>query len=356
MADDNRDRERDERIDADIAFLEELEALEEAEAAGLERERSLDELDAEIVPPAEEPRGDIAARLRDPNLKFGSLRFLSGLTRSEANPVRETWPRLSVERRRRLVRAMEDLAELSVDLDFARVLRIAMRDTDAIVRTEAIDALWENESPDLLAALLDVVQRDEAVSARLAAAKALARFAERGAGREIAEPLAGHLYDALLAVAQNDREEMAVRRSAIESLGVYDDAAVTALITDLYDRGSIEDRTSALFAMGRSVNPRWLPTVLDEIEAEEHEIRFEAARTLGLIGRSEGVPDLIGRLEDEDTAVRFAAVIALGQIGSRAATNALREHRADADDDEWTDAIDTALAEAGLSDQPLLPL
>src|SRR5690242_17077898 len=151
MADDNRDRERDERIDADVAFLEELEAMEEAEAAGLRSERSLDELDAEIVPPVDEPRGDIAARLRDPNLRFGSLRFLSGLTRSEANPVRETWPTLSVERRRRLVRAMEDLAELSVDLDFARVLRIAMRDTDATVRVEAIDALWENESPDLLA-------------------------------------------------------------------------------------------------------------------------------------------------------------------------------------------------------------
>src|SRR5262249_39470338 len=193
-------------------------------------------------------------------------------------------------------------------LDFARVLRIAMRDTDATVRTEAIEALWENESPDLLAALLDVVQRDVDAGVRLAAAKALARFAERGAGRGVAGPVAGHLYEGLLAVARNDREEMAVRRSAIESLGVYDDAPVTALIRDLYDRGGVDDRTSALYAMGRSVNARWLPTVLDEIESEEHEIRFEATRALGLIGRSEGVPELIGRLEDEDRAVRFAAV------------------------------------------------
>ena len=356
MADDNRNRERDERIDADIAFLEELEAIEEAEAAGLRAERSLDDLDAEIVPPREEPRGDIAARLRDPNLKFGSLRFLSGLTRTEANPVRETWPTLPVERRQRLVRAMEDLAELSVDLDFARVLRIAMRDTDATVRTAAIDALWENESPDLLAALLDVVQRDADAGVRLAAAKALAGFAERGAGGEVTEQLAKHLYEGLLVVAQNEREEMAVRRSAIEALGVYDDAPVTALIRDLYDRGGEDDRASALYAMGRTVNARWLSTVLDEIEVEEHEIRFEAARALGLIGESEGVPDLIGRLEDEDRAVRFAAVASLGQIGSRAATNALREHRADADDDDWVEAIDTALAEASLSDQPLLPL
>jgi HEAT repeat protein len=68
------------------------------------------------------------------------------------------------------------------------------------------------------------------------------------------------------------------------------------------------------------------------------------------------VPELIGRLADEDRAVRLAAGIALGQIGSRAATSALREHRADADDEEWTDAIDAALAEAAYADQPLFPL
>jgi HEAT repeat protein len=356
MADDNRDREREARIDADLAFLEELEAMEAAEAAGLDAERSLDDLDTELSAPTEEPRGDIAARLRDPNLRFGSLRFLSGLTRAEANALRETWPTLPVERRRRLVRAMEDLAELSVDLDFARALRVAMRDTDATVRGEAIDALWENESPDLLAALLDVVERDESAPVRRAAARALAPFAERAAGHEVAEPLAGQLRDRLLAVARNEREEMDVRRSAIESLGVYDDQPVNALIGELYDRGGVDDRTSALHAMGRTVNARWLSTVRDETEAEEREVRFEATRALGLIGRSEGVPDLIGRLEDEDRAVRLAAVAALGQIGSRAATNALREHRADADDEEWTDAVDTALAEAGLGDQPLLPL
>jgi HEAT repeat protein len=356
MEDDNRDREREARIDADLAFLEELEAMEEAEAAGLPSERSLDDLDAELLPPAEEQRGDIAARLRDPDLRFGSLRFLSGLTRSEASIVRQTWPTLPVERRRRLVRAMEDLAELSVDLDFARMLRIAMRDTDATVRTEAIDALWENESPDLLAALLDVVQQDESAGGRRAAAKALASFAERAAGGEIAEPLASQLRAVLLDVAHNEREAIEVRRSAIESLAVYDEAPVTALITGLYERGGVDDRASALYAMGRTTNAGWLSTVIGELEEEEREIRFEATRALGLIGRSEGVPELIGRLEDEDRTVRLAAVTALGHIGNRAASNALREHRADADDEEWTDAIDTALAEAGLGDQPLFPL
>src|SRR3954469_14224108 len=150
------DRERDARIDADLAFLEELEALE----AGDLDDEPLD-LDTDVaLEPADEPRGDIAARLRDPDLKFGSLRFISGLTRGESGAVRETWPTLSVERRRRLVRAMADLAELTVELDFARVLRIAMRDADADVRVHAIEALWEHESPEYLVALLDTLGRD----------------------------------------------------------------------------------------------------------------------------------------------------------------------------------------------------
>lgn len=346
------DKERDARIDADLAFLEELEALE----AGELEDEPLD-LDADTaLDPADEPRGDIAARLRDPNLKFGSLRFLSGLTRGESGVVRETWPTLPVERRRRLVRAMADLAELSVELDFARVLRIAMRDTDAGVRAHAIEALWEHESPDYLVALLDALRGDESAEVRQAAAKALGPFSVRAVLGSLTEPLTVRLHDDLLTTAQDMREPIEVRRPAVESLGPFNDAPVAALITDLYDRGDVEDRVSALFAMGRSANARWLDTVLSEVEAEENEVRFEATRALGELGQAAAVPEVIGRLEDEDRAVRLAAVNALGQIGSRSATNALREHRADADDEEWTDAIDAALAEAAYGDQPLFPL
>lgn len=358
MADKDKDKEkeRDERIDADVAFLEELEASEEEVTGEIEDEVSLDDLDADITPPPDEPRGDIAARLRDPNLRFGSLRFLSGLVRSEAGVVREVWPTLAVERRRRLVRAMADLAELSVELDFARALRVAVRDPDATVRRDAIVALWEDESTDLLTLLLELVGGDADAGVRQAAAAALGAFAERAMDGEVAEPLAGQLYARLLATAQDMGEEIAVRRSAIESVGAYDDDPANALIADLYERGELDDRVSALTAMGRTCDDRWLGTALDEVEAEEREVRFAATEALGEIGRTEGVPEVIGRLEDEDRAVRLAAVAALGQIGSRSATNALREHRADEDDDEWTDAIDAALAEAAYSDQPLFPL
>lgn len=354
MADNTREKERDARIEADVAFLEELEALEE-EAAERD-ELPLDDLDAAIAPPPDEPRGDIAARLRDPNLRFGSLRFLSGLVRSEAGAVRAVWPSLAVERRRRLVRAMAELAELSIELDFARVLRIALRDPDATVRRDAVVALWEDESADLLAILLDLVGGDVDAGVRQAAATALGPFAERALDGEVAEPLAGQLYARLLAVAQDAREEIAVRRRAIEAVGVYADEPASALIAELYTRGERDDRVSALTAMGRTCDARWLATALDEVEAEEREVRFAATEALGEIGRAEGVPEVIGRLTDEDRAVRFAAIIALGQIGSRSAANALREHRADEEDDEWTDAIDAALAEAAYSDQPLFPL
>lgn len=344
------DKERDARIDADLAFLEELEAYESSE---LHEPLDLEAEDMDRV--RDEPRGDIAARLRDPHLRFGSLRFLSGLTRGESGVVRETWPTLPVERRRRLVRAMEDLAELSLELDFARVLRIAMRDPDAEVRARAIDALWESESLDLLVALLDVLHSDDSALVRRSAAKALAPFAVRAAIGSIAPPLGTRVRDELFAIAGNEREPIEVRRPAIESLGAFDDAPTAALIAALYERGEVEDRASALYAMGRTYDARWFDTLIAEVEAEESEVRLEAARALGELGRGEAVPDLIGRLEDEDRTVRLAAIIALGQIGSRSATNALREHRADEDDDEWAEAIDTALAEASYGDQPLLP-
>lgn len=362
MADKPNDNGRDARLDADFAFLEELEAMDAGEApepldllplatADLQRE-----IDAARAAEAANDRSDLATRLREPNLAFGSLQFLSGLTRAEAATVRRVWPTLAHTRRARLVRAMDELAEVSLELDFHRALQIAARDDAADVREAAIDASWENPSLDFLTTLLDIAAHDESAGVRRAATDALGNFATTAVTRELPERYTAHMYDTLLATANDPREAIEVRRRAVAALGVFDTDAVRDLIEDTYARGEVDDRTSALAAMGRSCDDRWLPMLTDELEAEEHEVRFEATHALGELGQAEAVPDLVARLDDEERAVRLAAVFALGQIGSRNAASALRAHRADEEDEEWTEAIDAALAEASYGDQPFPPI
>jgi len=354
-----RDPDRDARIEADLRFMEELE-----ESGAAEEEEGLTELpslatadllaEIETVRANEGRRADIAGSLRDPNLDYDDLAFLSGLTRREARPLVTVWGSLPPERRRHLVRAMGLRAEADLTLDFARPLLVATRDTQASVRAAAISALWESRTPETLAASLVAVDDDDA-HVRLAAANGLAAFAALAATGDLPEADASRLRTTLLTHARNPREAVEVARRAVVALGVFNDADTNALIAEVYARETIDDRAAALEAMGRSYNPEYLPTVRGDITDREHDVRLEATRALGEIGASEGTPDLIDRLSDTDRAVRFAAVIALGLIGNRAAVAALREHRADRADPDWHEAVDAALAEAAFGESPLFP-
>ena len=347
-------RERDARIEADLAFLEELEAYNEEEVAAPIALPSLatSDLEAEIAVARalEAQKRDIAATLRAPALDYAGLNFLSNLTRGETRTFRETWPTLPTEQRRRLVQAMDERAREDLDLNFARALRVAVRDRDAGIRAAAIAALWEDRALDTLTAFLDVLERDEDATTRLAAAHALDPFAVAAAADDLPEAYANRVRETLLATATSSVEEAAVTRAATAAVGVFDDPRVFDVIEETYHAGSTADRLAALSAMGRSCNPRFLPTVQYDTEDDERDVRREATQALGEMGLSAGVPEVIARLDDEDRSVRLAAVMALGQIGDRESVRTLREHRADDPRDDWRDAVDDALAEAELGD------
>jgi HEAT repeat protein len=82
--------------------------------------------------------------------------------------------------------------------------------------------------------------------------------------------------------------------------------------------------------MGRSQDSRWLPTILLQLESEDPEIRFEAARAAGLLGSTDALPVLILAARDDDAEVRHVAISAIGQIGGRGAVRALERLAADA--------------------------
>jgi HEAT repeat protein len=114
-----------------------------------------------------------------------------------------------------------------------------------------------------------------------------------------------------------------VRRRAIEALGYLDgDGEVEALIAEAYERGGTQAE-SALFAMGRSMDPRWTQIVLDELQSDKPAMRYEAARAAGEMVLEEALPQLVRMVNDKDPEVRLAAVWALGQIGGKPAAEAL---------------------------------
>src|SRR4029078_12822353 len=128
----------------------------------------------------------------------------------------------------------------------------------------------------------------------------------------------------LLHAVRDQQTLYTVRRRALESLGALGiDPETEKQISEAYDSGDHGLQCSAIFAMGRSLDPAWLPTILANLDDEDAELRFEAARSAGLLGSPDSLPALLAAAQGEDAEVRHAAISAIAQIGGRGASASL---------------------------------
>jgi len=272
---------------------------------------------------------------------------LSDLDRTAAARFAGEWTGLPEETRERIVRAMDELAEDRVELNFGRALRVALDDPSPVVRQLAVAALWEDERQDLIDPLRDLLGRDPSQDVRAEAARGLGKFAHMAESVALPEATARLLRDELLAVAGDEREPEALRQRALESAAVFGrDPEVRNLILDAYESDDQAWQGSALFAMAQSLDPSWLPTVLQELASSDAQLRFEAARACGALGDEAAIPELVECASDEDVEVRHAAIGSLGQIGGPAAIRALQAlstTASEADQETIEEALDKAI-------------
>ena len=280
------------------------------------------------------------------------LAALSDLTRAEAAGLDVTWGSLDELQRVAALRALAEGAEERLEFNFGRLLRRALDDPSPVVRQLAVTGLWEDDRSDLLLRLLDLAENDPSQDVQAEAAQNLGRFADRAATGELPSETASMLRQALISLAANPAFPLGVRRRALESVAVFcEDPGVKDLISTAYHGDEQSLRASALYAMGRNLDDRWLPTVLDELASDEAELRYEAARAAGELGDDAAVPALADLTDDPDIEVRDASISALGKIGGRAAVRVLRA-LADQADGSVLDAIEAALDEAQGADSP----
>src|SRR3972149_956984 len=115
--------------------------------------------------------------LADPSVRVrvAQLVRLSALASEQAAQFSAVWPTLAVRRRRQVMQELTDLAEDNVELNFDAVFFVALEDGDAQVRLGAVRELWEHDGPDLVPALLKMLD-DQNAGVRAEVALALGRF------------------------------------------------------------------------------------------------------------------------------------------------------------------------------------
>jgi len=275
-------------------------------------------------------------------LKLSDLQRLSDLTDETKVALTSGWPAIDVRRRRRIVQELEDLAEDNVDFNFDAVFQLGLDDEDADVRRGSIRALWEHHDIDIIERLIRLLRSDDDARVRAEAALALGRFVvmhEEGRLRDRHfEAIEQGLRESLGRAA----ETIDVRARALEAIGSHNEQWVRDAIRIAYESDQHRLKVSAVNAMGRSCDDRWLPLLVRELASDEPDVRYEAAVACGSVADERAIPHLAKLVLDPDAEVKQAAITSLGEIGgaqAKAALTLLLESESEATRESAADAL-----------------
>jgi HEAT repeat protein len=244
-----------------------------------------------------------------------SLADLSNINSDELAYLNQVWKGIEVDRRRKIINRLLDLAEENFELNFDSIFKECLRDPDPEVRTKAIEGLWENEETILISPFIRMLNEDSSEAVQAAAAKALSKYAMLAELKKLGPSSSARVSQALLAILADKNKPKEVWRRALEAAAPLSIPEVRKAIDEAYKSLDQKVKNSALYAMGRNCDSSWLPILMKELANPNADVRYEAAGACGEICDEEAVSPLIKLTQDKDAEVQQAAILALGKIG-----------------------------------------
>jgi HEAT repeat protein len=272
------------------------------------------------------------------------LHAFSDISDEDLNSIKNIWGKVDPKRRAAIVTDLEPLLEADTLLCFDAFAQFVLKDPEAAVRSHALGLLWESEDPLLIPLLLDLLRNDPSNEVKAAAARAVGRFVQLGELEEIPANSLKEIEELLLDVLQNS-ENPGIQSKSLEALGYSSRQEVPALIIKAYHAKDTRRISSALYAMGRSLDRKWEKQVLEMIDHHDEDVKIEAIRAAGELELVSGRDTLIEIAvdENEDWDVRMAAMWSLSKIGGEDARDTLEDLLEKAEDEEEADIIEEAL-------------
>ncbi len=286
-----------------------------------------------------------------PDLSRRLLQEFSDIDPASLQAVQEAWPRIGLDRKRKLLDGLESLSEEDTLVCFDDFARSLLKDQDAQVRTRAIRLLDECDDTKLIEPFIRILREDPDAETRAVAASALGKFVELGELEEIPEEMRREAEDALLEKA-NSEDQLLVRRNALEALGFSSRPEVITLIESAFRRENPEWQASALFAMGRSFDERWEESVLSRLLDVSPLIRLAAVEAAGELRLASARTVLFRVLEDEEEDdITSAAIWSLSQIGGEDVRLYIENLLDLAEEDEDVEFLEEALDNVEFTDE-----
>ncbi len=288
----------------------------------------------------------ILQALTDESANFPSryLEHFSDLTPANLAALMVVWPRVLLRRKRILLRNLVERFKEDTLVSYDVLASALLDDGDAQVRTLALELLEESEDAHLIPRLVEIVADDPAVAPRAAAASLLGQFVRLAELERLSQSTQNQIEESLIQAAQEDAPE-ALRYAALEALGYSSRPEVEKLIETNFSRHDPLAVAAALWAMGRSANPRWRDHVVGALGSDDPKLRLAAVVAAGELGLSAARSVLLGMFDEEDDDDVLQAMIwSLSQIGGEDVRTYLEALLDQTDDEDVIEYIEDALA------------
>ena len=285
-------------------------------------------------------------------IKHSDLAKLSGISREVLFSVSNTWESLPVEQRRTIVERIIDMAEADIELDFTSILQHCLKDTDPKVRSMAVNGLWECDDRAIINPLIALLKDDTHKDVRASAATAIGKFCILAQSGKLLQKDSNQLKEVLLELLEKNVEDPEVWRRALEAVAIFNTPEINNLIYQAYGSNLLNVRVSAVFAMGKTADRKWLPLLMEAASDEEPAIRYEAAVSMGELAEESSIEYLSELISDEDAQIQLASIKALSFIGGSTAKSVLQKHLS-THDESVSAAIQSAIEDLSIEEDPL---
>jgi HEAT repeat protein len=280
------------------------------------------------------------------------LRFYSDLDPKSLRLFLDVWPRVQPARKLILLDRLLSQLEADTIVYYEDIGRALLDDPDGEVRARAIRLLVESDDPKLAGKLIDIFLNDADLAPRMEAVQLLGEFILLGELEKVKEDQQRKIEDALLSVVRGE-DNPTLRKRALESLSFSSRPEIAALIESAFERADPAWKASALRAMGRSHDERWIEEVVSMLLDEDPLIKFAAIEAAGQLIIEGAVPILLQILDDEeeDDDVAAAAIWSLSQIGGDDARTYLVALIEQTEDEDLVEFLEDALENLNFTEE-----
>lgn len=253
-----------------------------------------------------------------------TLAELSSITNDQSEVLVRKWLGWSDDEVLDLHTKLADLTEEDSSMEFECIFKAGLSHRDARVRAASAHSLAETGDTSAVSRILDLLEGDGDLDVRIAAATAMGSFALLAAEGKFSERVRNRIFLSLESVLKQGDTPKELWRRSLEAAGAFGDSGVNRYIEIAKNSEAPEFKRSALVAMARTSDARWLDFVVQELENDDSTVRFEAINALGEIGDEPDAFYLEELFDDQDLLVQLAAVAAAEKIAGPTAKQLLQ--------------------------------